>query len=545
MQGNQPYLSNNFALKGSSMYKKQTAYQVSFFDFNQACGMQLNKNNEWIHLSTCIDWDRLEEIYAENFPSHTGRPAKPLRMALGALIIQKRMNLSDRALVEQIAQNPYFQYFIGLKKFETACPFSSTSLVGFRERFDVDFLRRANEMFLENAAPTPEHRQQLDAPDKQVSEQTNLQDAPNSQHVLDLQDASDPQGDQQSDPKDAQDTQNPQMQSSDTNNNANLGTFILDATCSPSNIKYPQDFCLLNDARQKLEEMIDWFCATYPVGPKPRTYRKVMQKQYLTIAKTRRRSTKTMRSHIRKQLGCLNRNMRYIDGFITQGFELDKKYVDTYETIKVLYDQQKYMFDNHTHRVEDRIVSISQPYIRPIVRGKAKAKVEFGAKYDVSIDELGHARLEKIQFDAYNESTVLIEAVERYKARCGHYPARVLVDQIYRTRKNRAYCKEHNIRMSGPALGRPAKDAKEQNMQAQIDNTDRIEVERFFSREKRCAGAGLIMTKLEQTTLASIALSVFVANIFATEAPSFFCLFFAESANGITSYHFIDFEDVA
>ena len=466
-------------------------------------------------------------------------------MALGALIIQKRMNLSDRALVEQIAQNPYFQYFIGLKKFETACPFSSTSLVGFRERFYVDFLRRANEMFLENAAPTPEHRQQLDAPDKQVSEQTNLQDAPNSQHVLDLQDASDPQGDQQSDPKDAQDTQNPQMQSSDTNNNANLGTFILDATCSPSNIKYPQDFCLLNDARQKLEEMIDWFCATYPVGPKPRTYRKVMQKQYLTIAKTRRRSTKTMRSHIDKQLGCLNRDMRYIDGFIDLGFELDKKYIDTYETIKALYEQQKYMFDNHTHRVEDRIVSISQPYIRPIVRGKAKAKVEFGAKYDVSNDELGHARLEKIQFDAYNESTVLIEAVERYKARCGHYPARVLVDQIYRTRKNRAYCKEHSIRMSGPALGRPAKDALEQTKQAQIDNTDRVEVERFFSREKRCAGAGLIMTKLEQTTLASIALSVFVANIFATEAPSFFCLFFAESANGIASYHFIDFDDVA
>ena len=484
--------------------------------------------------STRIDWDRLEEDYAKNFPSHTGRPAKPLRMALGALIIQKRMNLSDRALVKEIAQNPYLQYFIGLNNFQITCPFRSTSLVEFRKRFDVDFLRRANEMFLESASPTPEHREQFDETDLQGKQQTNQQSDP--QHLTDPQ----------PDPKDAQD---PQAQPSDTDttttNNANLGTFILDATCSPSNIKYPQDFCLLNDARQKLEEMIDWFCATYPTGPKPRTYRKVMQKQYLTIAKTRRRSTKTMRSHIRKQLGCLNRNMRYIDGFITQGYELDKKYIDTYETIKALYDQQKYMFDNHTHRVENRIVSISQPYIRPIVRGKAKAKVEFGAKYDVSIDELGHARLEKIQFDAYNESTVLIEAVERYRTRCGHYPARVLVDQIYRTRKNRAYCKEHDIRMSGPALGRPAKDALEQNMQAQIDNTDRIEVERFFSREKRCAGAGLIMTKLEQTTLASIALSVLVANIFATEAPSFFCLFFAESANGIASYHFIDFTDVA
>ena len=530
------------------MYKKQKTYQVSFFDFNQAYGLQLDKNNEWIHLSTRIDWDRLEEDYAKNFPSHTGRPAKPLRMALGALIIQKRMNLSDRALVKEIAQNPYLQYFIGLNNFQITCPFRSTSLVEFRKRFDVDFLRRANEMFLEDAAPTPEHIQQLDETDLQANQQVDQQAkkhckkqcAPDQQvnEQFDLQHTPD----QRTDPKD---TQGSQTQPTDTDYNPNLGTFILDATCSPSNIKYPQDFCLLNDARQKLEEMIDWFCATYPTGPKPRTYRKVMQKQYLTIAKTRRRSTKTMRSHIRKQLGCLNRNMRYIDGFIAQGYELDKKYIDTYETIKVLYEQQKYMFDNHTHRVENRIVSINQPYIRPIVRGKAKAKVEFGAKYDVSIDELGHARLEKIQFDAYNESSVLIEAVERYRTRCGHYPARVLVDQIYRTRKNRAYCKEHNIRMSGPALGRPAKDALEQSIQAQADNKDRIEVERFFSREKRCAGAGLIMTKLEQTTLASIALSVFVANIFATEAPSFFCLFLAESANGIASYHFIEFEDVA
>ena len=113
-----------------------------------------------------------------------------------------------------------------------------------------------------------------------------------------------------------------------------------------------------------------------------------------------------------------------------------------------LYRQQKYMFDNHTHRVEGRIVSISQPYLRPIVRGKAKNPTEFGAKYDVSIDEKGHARLEKIQFDPYNESSVFQKAVEAYYQRTGHYPARALVDQIYRTRKNRDYCKEHGIRMS-------------------------------------------------------------------------------------------------
>lgn len=118
------------------------------------------------------------------------------------------------------------------------------------------------------------------------------------------------------------------------------------------------------------------------------------------------------------------------------------------------------MFDNKVHSIENRIVSIHQPYIRPIVRGKAKAPVGFGAKYDVSIDEKGHARLEKIQFEPYNEGQILQDVIERYKDRTGHYTARVLVDQY--------------------------------------TGTERIEVERFFSLDKRCSGAGLIMARLAE-----------------------------------------------
>lgn len=120
------------------------------------------------------------------------------------------------------------------------------------------------------------------------------------------------------------------------------------------------------------------------------------------------------------------------------------------------------MYQNKVHSVQDRIVSISQPYIRPIVRGKSSATVEFGAKMDISLDETGMARIEKMSFDAYNESDVLLTALERYHERTGHYPQRVLADQIYRNRNNLNYCKSKGIRMSGPALGRPKKDSKEQ-----------------------------------------------------------------------------------
>lgn len=158
-------------------------------------------------------------------------------------------------------------------------------------------------------------------------------------------------------------------------------------------------------------------------------------------------------------------------------------------------------------------MSISQPYIRPIVRGKAKAPVEFGAKLDLSIDEKGIARLERLSFDAYNESDVLITAVENYKSRIGHYPERVLVDQIYRNRSNRAFCTEHGIRISGPALGRPKKNDKADKKQEYIDNTDRIEVERAFSLAKRKYGLGLLTTKLDTTTRSAIALSIIAMNV--------------------------------
>ena len=94
--------------------------------------------------------------------------------------------------------------------------------------------------------------------------------------------------------------------------------------------------------------------------------------------------------------------------------------------------------------------------------------------------------------------------------------------------------------MSGPRLGRPSRKAS--TKEEYHDNTDRIEVERFFSLDKRCSGAGLIMTRLSGTTLSSIALSVFVTNLFAIPAGNIFLLYFAESESGSDSCHFIEFE---
>lgn len=195
------------------------------------------------------------------------------------------------------------------------------------------------------------------------------------------------------------------------------------------------------------------------------------------------------------------------------------------------------MCDKNIHSVANRIVSISQPFIRPIVRGKTNAPVEFGAKIDISIDTEGYQRLEKLSFEAYNEQETLVQIVENFKKREGHYPERVLADKIYNNRNNRQYCKERGIRLSGPKLGRRKKDDSEDRKIEYQDMVDRIGVERAFSLDKRCFGMGLVKAKLEGTIQTVIALSVLSANL-SKALGGIFLQFFTSLLQKITEFKF-------
>lgn len=459
------------------MYKPMDKSQPSFLDFNQPMGLKVNPENRWVKMADMVPWDVFEIKYAQLFPSNTGNVAKPLRMALGALIIQTKFQFSDRELVEQITENLYLQYFIGLPGYQEEPPFDASTLVDFRKRISVEMLMEANEYLLG-------HKDDNDPP------------------------ASGGSADPEKEP-----------------GKENEGTLILDATCAPANIRYPQDVSLLNEAREKLETILYRFHKAYGL-PLPRRYKRKARKDYLAFAKSKKHTKQKIRKALRKQLGYVARDIRYLERFMNEGYALERKEISLYLTIRTLFEQQKYMYDTQTHSVDHRIVSITQPWLRPIVRGKAKAAVEFGAKLDLSIDSEGYGRLERVSFEAYNESTCLIEAVERYKERTGYYPERVLADQIYRTRDNRNFCRDHKIRLSGPKLGRPSQNAKADKKQEYEDNTDRIEVERAFSLDKRCYGMGLITTKLEETQLTSIALSVFVSNLFKMQRQILFALLY-------------------
>ena len=208
--------------------------------------------------------------------------------------------------------------------------------------------------------------------------------------------------------------------------------------------------------------------------------------------------------------------MEHIEKLIEQGASLECLSHRQYRRLLVgaeISRQQQWMIENGTERIENRIVSVSQPHVRPIVRGKARVNTEFGAKISVSCCD-GYVFVERISWDNYNESSDLKMQVEKYKELTGYYPESVHVDRIYRTRENRNWCKERGIRMSGPPLGRPPKNvSKEQRKKEREDESIRNEIEGKFGQGKRRFGLGRVMTKLSQTSETSIGLTFFVMNL--------------------------------
>ena len=386
--------------------------QISLSDFKQPVGMNLKENNRWVKKAQTIPWPDIEKRYAKLFTNRKGNVAKPLRLALGACIIQAEYGYPDEETALQIQENPYLQYFCGYAGYDDEhLPFDPSLMVYFRKRLTPEVLGEINEMIIRDA-------------------KARQQEADTQQKDDDNDDGANP-----------------------PTGGGNSGTLIVDATCAPSDIRFPQDVSLLDEARENAEQIIDAL-QEQSKEKKPRTYRNKARKDSLKYMRSRKHTEKKTREAIRKQLQYLRRDLFTIDAMLQSDLKISPKQELRLETLRKIYEQQKYMYDNHTHSVPDRIVSVSQPFIRPIVRGKAGKPVEFGAKLDISVSD-GWTRLECWSFDAYNEATKLIETIERYRAREGHYPERVLADKIYRNRENLGYCKLHGIRLSGPALGRP------------------------------------------------------------------------------------------
>jgi transposase, IS5 family len=113
---------------------------------------KLAKDNRWVIMSELIPWQEFESEYAKNFSeTGMGAPAKSFRIALGSLIIKERLGVSDRETVEQIKENPYLQYFLGIKEYSNKAPFEASMLVHFRQRIGEETVNEINRKVVERS----------------------------------------------------------------------------------------------------------------------------------------------------------------------------------------------------------------------------------------------------------------------------------------------------------------------------------------------------------------------------------------------------------
>jgi IS5 family transposase len=434
-------------------------------------GVELHAENRWVKLAGLMPWEKIEELYAQNFESYSGEEAKPSRLAFGALYIQTRLKLTDEETVNQIQENPSMQYFCGYESYTTEKPFDSSLMVHFRKRITAEMMKEVSE-----AAIVSEAKAGIEKDDDDSDEGS---------------------GGGEAKPK---------------------GILLLDATCCPSDIHYPTDIGLLNHARELTEIIIDNIHEQLiKLGIiKPRTYREIARRAYLSYARKRKTTYAQLRFAIKQQLQYVRRNLDSIAKQVELGAELTRLSCELYQklqTISELYLQQQTMYDTNTHSCDNRIVSISQPHLRPIVRGKTNTPVEFGAK--VATAHIGGFSIViHMGYDNFSEAKYLKKTAEEYKRIFGFYPKVIIGDRAYATNDNRNYCQSKNIRLSAPKRGRKSEEVKEsERKQLYQDSCRRNAVEGDYGTTKRKYGLDLMMTKLYDTTLTAISFGFFVKNM--------------------------------
>jgi hypothetical protein len=451
--------------------------QLSIEEFETPFEGSLLPDNRWVKLSKVVPWDSFAKIYMSVMNTEIGRPGISPRMVLGALIIKHFENLDDRGVISNIQENIYMQYFVGLKGFCSKPIFDASLFVEIRKRIGASTFDKLNGDLIKSISEIEDK--------KQCSKK---------------------------------------LKDSDSDLPPNSGRLQMDATVADQYITYPTDANILNSSRKQCEKIIDkLYGLNGKKGTKPRTYRRKMDTIFLDYSKKKSKSKAAHRKMNRKLLESVKRDVKHIYRLLdvyqsnnNNKFPLNYKAQKMLWVIQTVYEQQKQMYDLKNHSVKDRIVSIFQPHVRPIPRGKVKSKIEFGSKLGVSLDN-GFARITTLSWDAYNESGDLIIQVEQYKNLHGYYPDLVQVDKIYATRANRIWLKERAIQITAPSLGRKSKNIKEESYykkrKRKAEATQRNQIEGKFGQGKNGYNLNKIRATLQQTSESWIACIFFVMNL--------------------------------
>ena len=486
------------------MYYRNDADQLTMEEFFQPFGGRLRKDNRWVRLAEIMPWTHIEEIYVKRMSEETGRPGLSSRIAVGALYIKAHCHLTDEETVENLQENAYMQYFVGLHEFHPEPLFEASMMVHFRKRFPVEEVAKINEYVC--TGKWPEEQREVDRNDE-----IDKGNEPPSGSVSDGAGTSKPS-------KQRGKANKSTSKKKEKRRKKNRGKLMLDATVAPADIKYPTDIDLLNKSREHLETAVSILWQHVPhIGHKLPYSAKKARKSYLKLAKSKKWTQAKCRKAIGEQLNYIllaARQLEKYSALVPDANALFPRWLrDRLAVIPVVYRQQKEMYDNRTHRCDNRIVSLEQPHVRPIQRGKRPNPTEFGQKLHLSVVD-GFTFLEQTCWSNFNESCDLVPAVEDYLRKFGYYPAAVLADKIYQTRENKLYCKERGIRLSGPPLGRRKASETDAKISRQMyrDACERNAIEGRTGVAKRRFGLDRIFSKLDETAKTEAAFFLLAMN---------------------------------
>ncbi|MCB9285410.1 MAG: IS5 family transposase [Lewinellaceae bacterium] len=479
------------------MIKYTPASERTLALFSTPFEQKLSPENRWVRMAELVPWDEMAEVFFSCLSTDQGRLTVDLRVILGALMVKHIERLSDEDTIQYIQENIYAQYFVGLSSFQIEPVFVPSLFVEIRKRLGQKGSARLNDLMIRQARQLKAIKHRRKPSDKNKPE-----------------DPGQGQQEQQSGTEEEAPVKKGELP-------GKQGTLLLDATVGPLHIAYPTDTRLLSEGRRHSEELMDLLYTSHKElwVKKPRTYRREAQRAFVSFNKKKNKSSKDIRKATGQQLRYLKPNLKILHKMLDK-LEQHKHNVcwkhrqwRTFWVIQELYRQQEEMFRDRRRRIDDRIVSILQPYARPIKRGKGGGKdTEFGPKVNVSMSE-GIAKADQIDFNAFNESSYLPEQIEGYKALYGYYPALVLADQIYWTRANRNYLKDRGIQMGGVPLGPPKELSKYEKYKARKRNNKRSEVECKFGQAKSKYGLDDLFTRLPQTIKAEINLIFLEINL--------------------------------
>ena len=218
------------------------------------------------------------------------------------------------------------------------------------------------------------------------------------------------------------------------------GVGMQDATCYESRIEYPTDVKLLWNCCEQLHTILQG--ARKKLGLRKSRCRFGKRKdEYLSYQKLRKKSRRKEKQMRKKLLKFLLRLLKLME---QRPYDISLRKIERLKTIiKVYHQQHQKAYGNNIDPIKDRIVSLSKPYVRPIVRGKEVKPVEFGAKVNKLLVD-GISFIEHISFDAFNECTRYKKGIylqRKLFGKCTHQSA----DAIYATNENRKYSTAQKI----------------------------------------------------------------------------------------------------